>query len=183
MPVGALLRQRYEKRMNVQTFWGIFARRGLLPPICIGRRNRRWPYTSLRPHSCHSPHAEGRGSEVRHKPQTLLLFPICTVLVAAMRLHISELRKLSQVTLRSCGGEPKVRHDGLCCDFFFVGHVLQNIDHFLRQQWLYRPFPSSTPLYRPFHLPCSFCIGLCLMPNADNGSLRWALHIGDQILV
>ena len=56
-----------------------------------------------------------------------------------MGFQIAELRKLTKVAFGCSCSKSEVGHDIFRCDFFFVGHKLQNIDQFLCQGWLYRP--------------------------------------------
>ena len=57
-----------------------------------------------------------------------------------MCLQVTELCELSQITL-SCGSvESKVTDNLFRGEFAFIGHEFQNIDQFLCQRGLYRPF-------------------------------------------
>ena len=71
---------------------------------------------------------------------TAIVDTIAAVPVAAMSFKITELCELGHITLGGSGGETEFRHDLIRCDFLFVAHKRKNIDHFLCQRWLYRPF-------------------------------------------
>ena len=57
-----------------------------------------------------------------------------------MWLQVTELSKLAKIAFGSSGVKVKVVDYLLCGKFFFIGHKVQNIDQFLCQRRLYRPF-------------------------------------------
>ena len=57
-----------------------------------------------------------------------------------MRLQITELSKLAKIAFGCRGIKAELADDFFCCNLIFIGHKFQNIDHFLCQGWLYRPF-------------------------------------------
>jgi hypothetical protein len=68
------------------------------------------------------------------------LYNIRPVLIATMRLQVAELRELAKVALGGSRIETEMTDDFFCRNLVFIGHKFQNIDHFLCQRWLYRPF-------------------------------------------
>ena len=77
---------------------------------------------------------------------------VTAVAVAATGFEVAELRELAQVTLGGGGGEAEMSDDGFSGEIVFIGHESQNIDQFLGQSGLYRPFSASKLFYRPFSL-------------------------------
>ena len=57
-----------------------------------------------------------------------------------MSLQVTELRELAQVSLGASGIEAKVTNDYFCCDLSIIMHEYKNIDQFVCQRRLYRPF-------------------------------------------
>ena len=69
-----------------------------------------------------------------------LFLAISSVLIASMWFQIAELSKLAKIAFGCCGVEAEVTDYLFCSEFVLIGHKFQNIDQFLCQRWLYRPF-------------------------------------------
>ena len=69
-----------------------------------------------------------------------LLLSVCSILIAAMYLQIAELRELTEVTLGGGWSKAEVRDNDFRRNMVFIDHEIQNIDQFLCQRGLYRPF-------------------------------------------
>ena len=67
-------------------------------------------------------------------------FAVDSVLVATMGFQIAKLRKLPKIAFSCSYGKSKLGHDIFRGDFVFVGHKLQNIDHF----FCFKTFLSTT---------------------------------------
>ena len=57
-----------------------------------------------------------------------------------MCLQVTELSELSKVALGGDGIETEMTDNFFCRNLVFISHEFHNIDHFLRQRGLYRPF-------------------------------------------
>ena len=69
-----------------------------------------------------------------------LFLAISPVLIPSMWFQIAELCKLAKIAFGCCGIEAEVTDYLFCSEFVLIGHKFQNIDQFLCQRGLYRPF-------------------------------------------
>jgi hypothetical protein len=65
---------------------------------------------------------------------------IGSVLIASMWFQVAELSKLAKIPFGSGGVKTKATDYLFCGEFVLIGHKFQNIDQFLCQRGLYRPF-------------------------------------------
>ena len=76
--------------------------------------------------------------------KSFLRIAITAVLVCPMSLKIAEFGKLTKVAFGSGRIEAERINNGFRGDLAFASRKIQNIDQFLRQRRLYRPFPRQS---------------------------------------
>ena len=86
--------------------------------------------------------ARNRGHQIR----PLFFFAIGSVLIASVCFQIAELGELAKIAFGSSGVKTKVTDYLFCGEFILIGHKFQNIDQFLCQRRLYRPFQGLLAL-------------------------------------